>query len=181
MRRPSLSFDRYYKTHQEIRQAVADGVAPTIAEWVKNVVQLYREEKERQDAEREAFEERQREAFEERKREHLQWREKLATNRSMREPGRDVKIAVIEAFTWAFLDAHGFSAPDDLQVEFDSDDIGEGEVKSDTQFLAQWVEDGPDLKTDGVVRWRCADLRIATTRMAWPGSRTGPGLGVSLV
>jgi transposase len=25
--------------------------------------------------------------------------------------------------------------------------------------VAQWVEDGPDLKTDGVVRWRCADLR----------------------
>src|ERR1700675_2070913 len=30
--------------------------------------------------------------------------------------------------------------------------------------VAKWVEDGPDLKTDGVVRWRCADLRdrIAT-------------------
>ena len=29
--------------------------------------------------------------------------------------------------------------------------------------VAKWVEDGPDLKTDGVVRWRCADLgdRIA--------------------
>jgi transposase len=25
--------------------------------------------------------------------------------------------------------------------------------------LAKWVEDGPDLKTDGVVRWRCIDLR----------------------
>lgn len=25
--------------------------------------------------------------------------------------------------------------------------------------VAQWVEDGPDRKTDGVVRWRCADLR----------------------
>jgi transposase len=25
--------------------------------------------------------------------------------------------------------------------------------------LAKWVEDGPDRKTDGVVRWRCADLR----------------------
>jgi len=25
--------------------------------------------------------------------------------------------------------------------------------------VAKWVEDGPDLKTDGVVRWRCADLR----------------------
>ena len=25
--------------------------------------------------------------------------------------------------------------------------------------MAKWVEDGPDLKTDGVVRWRCADLR----------------------
>ena len=24
---------------------------------------------------------------------------------------------------------------------------------------AKWVEDGPDLKTNGVVRWRCADLR----------------------
>ena len=29
--------------------------------------------------------------------------------------------------------------------------------------VAKWVEDGPDRKTDGVVRWRCADLgaRIA--------------------
>ena len=29
--------------------------------------------------------------------------------------------------------------------------------------VAEWVESGPDLKTDGVVRWRCADLanRIA--------------------
>ena len=25
--------------------------------------------------------------------------------------------------------------------------------------VAKWVEDGPDLKTDGVARWRCADLR----------------------
>ena len=25
--------------------------------------------------------------------------------------------------------------------------------------VAKWVEDGPDLKTDGVVRWRCAGLR----------------------
>lgn len=25
--------------------------------------------------------------------------------------------------------------------------------------VAKWVADGPDLKTDGVVRWRCADLR----------------------
>ena len=25
--------------------------------------------------------------------------------------------------------------------------------------VAKWVEDGPDRKTDGVVRWRCADLR----------------------
>ena len=25
--------------------------------------------------------------------------------------------------------------------------------------VAKWVENGPDLKTDGVVRWRCADLR----------------------
>ena len=25
--------------------------------------------------------------------------------------------------------------------------------------MAKWVENGPDLKTDGVVRWRCADLR----------------------
>jgi transposase len=25
--------------------------------------------------------------------------------------------------------------------------------------VAKWVEDGPDLKTNGVVRWRCADLR----------------------
>ena len=25
--------------------------------------------------------------------------------------------------------------------------------------VAKWVKDGPDLKTDGVVRWRCADLR----------------------
>jgi transposase len=25
--------------------------------------------------------------------------------------------------------------------------------------VAEWVESGPDLKTDGVVRWRCADLR----------------------
>jgi transposase len=25
--------------------------------------------------------------------------------------------------------------------------------------VAAWVESGPDLKTDGVVRWRCADLR----------------------
>jgi transposase len=25
--------------------------------------------------------------------------------------------------------------------------------------VEKWVEDGPDLKTDGVVRWRCADLR----------------------
>jgi len=24
--------------------------------------------------------------------------------------------------------------------------------------VAQWVEDGPDLAQDGVVRWRCADL-----------------------
>jgi transposase len=29
--------------------------------------------------------------------------------------------------------------------------------------VVKWVEDGPDLKTDGVVRWRCIDLgeRIA--------------------
>jgi transposase len=25
--------------------------------------------------------------------------------------------------------------------------------------VAAWVESGPNLKTDGVVRWRCADLR----------------------
>jgi transposase len=25
--------------------------------------------------------------------------------------------------------------------------------------LAQWVNDGPELETDGVVRWRCIDLR----------------------
>ncbi len=25
--------------------------------------------------------------------------------------------------------------------------------------LAKWVEDGPELATDGVVRWRCVDLR----------------------
>jgi len=25
--------------------------------------------------------------------------------------------------------------------------------------VAKWVEDGPDLAQDGVVRWRCADLR----------------------
>ena len=25
--------------------------------------------------------------------------------------------------------------------------------------VAKWVEDGPNRKTDGVVRWRCADLR----------------------
>jgi transposase len=25
--------------------------------------------------------------------------------------------------------------------------------------VAEWVESGPNLKTDGVVRWRCADLR----------------------
>ena len=25
--------------------------------------------------------------------------------------------------------------------------------------MAEWVESGPNLKTDGVVRWRCADLR----------------------
>src|SRR2546423_5232404 len=25
--------------------------------------------------------------------------------------------------------------------------------------VAKWVQDGPDRKTDGVVRWRCADLR----------------------
>ena len=25
--------------------------------------------------------------------------------------------------------------------------------------LARWVEEGPDLERDGVVRWRCADLR----------------------
>ena len=25
--------------------------------------------------------------------------------------------------------------------------------------VAEWVESGPDIKTDGVVRWRCADLR----------------------
>jgi transposase len=25
--------------------------------------------------------------------------------------------------------------------------------------VAKWVEDGPDRKTEGVVRWRCADLR----------------------
>jgi transposase len=25
--------------------------------------------------------------------------------------------------------------------------------------VAQWVQSGPDRKTDGVVRWRCADLR----------------------
>jgi hypothetical protein len=28
------------------------------------------------------------------------------------------------------------------------------------------VEDGPDLKTDGVVRWRCADLRDETVRIS---------------
>jgi len=27
--------------------------------------------------------------------------------------------------------------------------------------VAKWVEDGPDLKTDGVVRWRCADCVTA--------------------
>jgi transposase len=25
--------------------------------------------------------------------------------------------------------------------------------------VAQWVQSGPDRKTDGVARWRCADLR----------------------
>ncbi|MGH8515150.1 MAG: winged helix-turn-helix domain-containing protein, partial [Gammaproteobacteria bacterium] len=25
--------------------------------------------------------------------------------------------------------------------------------------VAKWVEDGPNRKTDGLVRWRCADLR----------------------
>jgi len=31
--------------------------------------------------------------------------------------------------------------------------------RSPAERVAKWVEDGPDLKTDGVVRWRCADLR----------------------
>ena len=33
--------------------------------------------------------------------------------------------------------------------------LAEGQLSE----VAKWVEDGPDLKTDGVVRWRCADLR----------------------
>jgi len=56
----------------------------------------------------------------------------------MTKTDKDVKNAVIEVFTWAFLYSNGFSAPDDLQVEFYSDGIREGEVKSDTQFLAHW-------------------------------------------
>jgi len=31
--------------------------------------------------------------------------------------------------------------------------------RSPAERSGEWVEDGPDLKTDGVVRWRCADLR----------------------
>ena len=30
--------------------------------------------------------------------------------------------------------------------------------------VAGWVEDGPDLERDGVVRWRCADLRARIER-----------------
>jgi transposase len=38
---------------------------------------------------------------------------------------------------------------------------GRQPLLSDAQLneVAQWVIAGPDLKTDGVVRWRCADLR----------------------
>ena len=32
-------------------------------------------------------------------------------------------------------------------------------TEAERSEVAKWVEDGPDLKTDGVVRWRCADLR----------------------
>jgi transposase len=32
-------------------------------------------------------------------------------------------------------------------------------VEAQRSEVAKWVEDRPDLKTDGVVRWRCADLR----------------------
>ena len=32
-------------------------------------------------------------------------------------------------------------------------------AKAQRSEVAKWVEDGPDLKTDGVVRWRYADLR----------------------
>jgi len=28
-----------------------------------------------------------------------------------------------------------------------------------TSEVAKWVEVGPDFENDGVVRWRCADLR----------------------
>jgi len=31
--------------------------------------------------------------------------------------------------------------------------------RSPAERSGEVVEDGPDLKTDGVVRWRCADLR----------------------
>jgi hypothetical protein len=41
--------------YRNIHQMVADAVSPTIAEWVKNAVQLYRRSEEREDAEREAF------------------------------------------------------------------------------------------------------------------------------
>ena len=30
--------------------------------------------------------------------------------------------------------------------------------------MARWVEDGPDLARDGVVRWRCGDLRARIER-----------------
>jgi transposase len=30
--------------------------------------------------------------------------------------------------------------------------------------IAKWVQDGPDLAQDGVVRWRCADLRDRIAR-----------------
>ena len=32
-------------------------------------------------------------------------------------------------------------------------------TEAERSEVAKWVEDGPDLNTDGVVRWRCADLR----------------------
>jgi transposase len=34
-----------------------------------------------------------------------------------------------------------------------------GLAEAQLSEVAKWVEDGPDPKTDGVVRWRCADLR----------------------
>jgi ribosome recycling factor len=100
----------------------------------------------------------------------------LTAERSLGEesPPAELRLMTINASRRICVRQYRSSALKHLQAAIDAVEIG---VTFDNLYIdnldtrrprlaeaqrsevAKWVEDGPDLKTDGVVRWRCADLR----------------------